>query len=167
MRCPIEAGNDAEMLVALAAGRLTTAEQEAFELHMAGCAECRRRAEAQRSVWGALDAWTPPDVTAGFDSRLFARIAAEERLPWWRRGWSLSWKPMLPVGAACVALMGVFLIHDPWSPAGAPAVPAAIVQTQEDAQKVDVDQVERTLDDMDMLNQLDTPASPPRAPAGS
>jgi hypothetical protein len=42
-----------------------------------------------------------------------------------------------------------------------------VIQTQ-DAQKVDVDQVERALDDIDMLNQLDAPVTVPRgSPAGS
>ena len=166
MRCPIEAGNDAEILLALAAGRLTPADREAFELHMAECAECRRLADAQQSVWGALDAWKPPTVSEDFDRRLLARISADARRPWWRPEW-FSWKPALPVAAGCAVLLCVFLLHEPAFPGSEGAVPAPVVQTQ-DAQKVDVDQVERALDDMDMLNQLDPPASPPHsAPAGS
>lgn len=165
MRCPIEAGNDAEML-AFASGGLTPAEQEAFELHMAECGECRQRAEAQKVVWSALDAWESPSVSEDFDGRLFARIAEENRRPWWRREW-FSWKPALPVAAACAALLGVFLLHGPVLQNDSPPASPAIIQTQ-DAQKVDVDQVERALDDMEMLNQLDAPASPPHgSPAGS
>ncbi|MGA2183953.1 MAG: zf-HC2 domain-containing protein [Bryobacteraceae bacterium] len=159
MRCPIEVGNGAEILVALAAGRLTPEEQKVFELHLAECAECRRLADAQRSVWSVLDAWKSPAVSEDFDSSLFARIAAEEQRPWWRRRWGFSWRPMLPVGAACLALVGVFLLHNPWPQTVVPAAPTTVIRTQEDAQKVDVDQVERALDDMDMLKQLDTPGS--------
>jgi anti-sigma factor RsiW len=174
MRCPIEVGNEAETMVAFATGRLTPAEQGAFELHMAECAECRRLADAQKSVWSALDAWRVPSVSEDFDHRLQARIAADERRPWWQRQWDslshpglwFSWKPVLPVAAACVLLLGVFLLHNPIAVNGVPANPPAAVQTH-DAQKVDVDQVERALDDIDMLNQLDVPASVPHAPAGS
>jgi len=179
MRCPIEVGNEAETMVAFATGRLNPAEREAFELHMAGCAECRRLAEAQKSVWSTLDLWKVPAVAEDFDSRLRARIVAEERRPWWQRQWDsvthpgawFSWKPALPVAAACAALFVVFLLHAPVHNAAqrnnAGAAPAAVVRI-EDAQNVDVDQVERALDDMDMLNQLDTPApSPSGARAGS
>jgi len=162
MRCPIEAGNEAETMVALAGGRLTPAQREALELHMAECAACRRLADAQNLVWSALEAWTVPAVSTDFDGRLFARIAAEKRRPWWKGPveW-FSWKPALPVAAACAALLGVFLLHEPVWHDSAPAAPSTMAQPA-DAQKVDVDQVERTLDDMDMLNQLDAPP-----PAGS
>ena len=165
MRCPIEAGNDAEMLVALAAGRLSAADQEAFELHMAECAECRRLADAQKSVWSSLEAWKTPAVSQNFDQKLMARIAADGHRRSWRPEW-LSWRPTLPVAAGCAALCCVFLLHEPLSLTGVPAATPAVIQTQ-DAQKVDVDQVERALDDIDMLNQLDPPASPPHGtPAG-
>ena len=134
MRCPIELGNEAETMVAFATGRLTPAEQEAFELHMAECAECRRLADAQKSVWSALDLWKAPSVSEDFDHGLHARIAEEERRGWWSRrrdrlshaGWWFSWKPALPVAAACAALFGVLLLHNPVS--SAPAAPPAVMQ---------------------------------------
>jgi anti-sigma factor RsiW len=166
MRCPIEVGNEAEILLAFAAGRLTPAQREAFELHMSECAECRRLADAQKSVWGALDAWNAPAVSEDFDQRLHARIVAEGRRQRWKREW-FSWKPALPVAAACAALFAVFLLQNPVWHSNTAATPPAAIQTQ-DAQNVDVDQVERALDDMDMLNQLDTPVSSPHgSPAGS
>jgi hypothetical protein len=73
----------------------------------------------------------------------------------------------LPVAAACVALFGVFLVRNPVSLGTSQKAPTTVIQTQ-DAQKVDVDQVERALDDIDMLNQLDAPATAPHSsPAGS
>ena len=174
MRCPIEVGNEAETILAFATGRLTPGEQEAFQLHMAECAECRGLADAQMSVWSALDAWKVPSVSEDFDQKLHVRVAGDARRPWWQRQWDnishagvwFSWKPVLPVAAACAVLVGVFLLRNPVTPNGAPVAPAAVVQTQ-DAQRVDVDQVERALDDMDMLNQLDAPVTAAHAPAGS
>ena len=155
-------------MVAFATGALTPVEQEALELHMAGCAGCRELADAQKTVWSALDGWAVPAVSEDFDRRLQARIVAEERRRWWRLPrWEFSWKPVLPVTAACAALLAVFVLHDPLPPNNTPAAPPAVVQTQ-DAQKVDVDQVERALDDMDMLNQLNAPVpSPNGSRAGS
>jgi len=167
MRCPVEVGNDAEVLVAYATGAMTPAEQEAFELHMAECSACREAASRQKAVWGALDAWRAPDVSADFDGRLQMRIAVHDRVSWWRR-LEFSWKPAIPVGIACAALFGVFLLHGPALHTVAPAAPPAAVQSQQDAQKMDVEEVERALDDMDMLKQLDAPASTPAgSPEGS
>jgi hypothetical protein len=160
-------------MVALAAGTLTPAEQETLERHIDECAGCRRLADEQKAVWSALDVWTVPMVSEDFDQRLHARIAVAELRPWWKRQWDslsharFSWKPVLPVAAACVALFGVFLVHNPVSLGTSRTAPTTVIQTQ-DAQKVDVDQVERALDDIDMLNQLDAPATAPHsAPAGS
>ena len=167
MRCPIEVGNEAEALVAYTTGAMTPAEQEAFELHTAECAECRELTGAQKSVWGALDLWKAPAVSADFDARLRARVAEEARLPWWKR-LEFSWKPAIPVGVACAVLAGAFLLHVPAMHPAAPAAAPAAVQSQQDAQKMDVDEVERALDDMDMLKQLDAPAAATaRSPQGS
>ncbi|MGD0619975.1 MAG: zf-HC2 domain-containing protein [Bryobacteraceae bacterium] len=173
MRCPIEAGNEKTLMVALAAGTLTPAEQETLERHIDECAGCRRLADEQKAVWSALDVWTVPMVSEDFDQRLHARIAVEARRSWWKRQWDslsharFSWKPVLPVAAACVALFGVFLVRNPVSLGTSQKAPTTVIQTQ-DAQKVDVDQVERALDDIDMLNQLDAPATAPHSsPAGS
>ena len=167
MLCPIKVGNEAELLVAYTTCAMTPAEQEAFERHMDECAGCRELAGAQKSMWGALDLWKLPDVPADFDARLRTRIAAQDRLPWWRR-LEFSWKPAIPVGVACAALLAAFLMHSPAMHNSAPVAPPAAVVSQQDAQKVDVDQVERALDDMDMLNQLDAPSpAPARTPEGS
>ena len=103
-----------------------------------------------------------PAVSEDFDQKLYARIARQEQLPWWKRQWNalahpatgFSWKPAVPVSLACAALCAAFLIHDSAETrTAAPAAPAA-VQTEQDAQKVDINLVEHALDDMDMLNQL-------------
>jgi len=167
MLCPIKLGNEAEVLVAWTTGAMTPAEQEAFEQHMAECSACREAAGVQKAVCSALDAWKAPDVSADFDARLRTRIAAHDRLPWWRR-LEFSWKPAIPVGVACAALAGAFLLHIPATQHAMPGATSPAIQSQQDAQRMDVDEVERALDDMDMLKQLDGPApAPARAPEGS
>ncbi len=162
MNCPIQDGKEAEMIIAWTAGTLASDEQSAFERHLADCADCRALAEAQQAAWTALDEWPAPAVSEDFDQKLYARIAAQEQLPWWKRQWNallhpaagFSWKPALPVSLACVALCAAFLIHDSVGTAVQPPAAPAVVQTEQDAQKVDINQVEHALDDMDMLSQL-------------
>ncbi len=162
MNCPIHDRKQLAVVLGDVAGTLTSGEQASFERHMADCAECRRLVEEQQAAWTALDEWQAPAVSEDFDRKLYARIAAQEQLPWWKRQWNalahpaagFSWKPAVPVSLACVALCAAFLIHDSaGTHAALPAAPAA-APTEQDAQKVDINQVEHALDDMDMLNQL-------------
>jgi anti-sigma-K factor RskA len=147
MQCPV----DYEMVVSYAAGALSAAEEAALDQHLETCAECRRVVDAQRAVWSALDAWTPAPVSPDFDQKLYRRIAAEEQAGWRTRilrtwpGAHWSWRPAMPLGAACAALIAVFLLQQP-----APQHASPVQSTQ----KVDIEQVERALDDLDMLKQL-------------
>jgi negative regulator of sigma E activity len=103
-------------------------------------------AAAQRAVWAALDELTPVPVSTNFDSKLYQRIAEEQRLAWWQRvlraDW--SWRPAMPVAAACVVLLVAFLVKN--------AGPSIALQQPAQPQ-LQIEQVERALDDMDMLKQ--------------
>ena len=132
MICPTQNKN-AEVLLDYCAGTLEPARTAEFATHIEACGDCRRVVEAQRQVWGALDAWTPLEVPPDFDARLYARIAREKRaLPWGR--W--FWKPAVPLALACAVLAVGSLVRTP----------------KED--KVDIQRVERTLEDLDMLTPL-------------
>ena len=154
MDCPLRLGEGTEVFVAYVNHTLPPGKEAAFQQHLEACADCRRTAEAQREVWSALDAWTPELVSSNFDEKLYARIAAEEQKPGWQRvllghlsGLNLnwSWKPAMPVAAACTALLAAFLLKSPVPE----HLPQAGVQPN-----VDIEQVERALDDLDMLKKL-------------
>lgn len=142
---------DMELLIRSAAGELTGDEQAALDAHLADCPECRAIAEAQRAAWNALDEWTAAPISSDFDDRLYARIAAEEARPWWRRFWPhdmhrFTWKLALSMAAACAVILAVLLLRAPLTPET--PTPVAAQKT------VDLDQVESALDDVDMLNQI-------------
>lgn len=161
MDCPMKAGGGEDVILAYAGRSLGPEETVEFERHLEGCAECRRIAAAQREVWSAFDTWTPPPVSENFDARLFARIAEHERRNWRSRLVAslhgIGFRPMVPVAAACAAVMGVFLLRTPQVPT--PAAPQPQTQVIDAQQKMDVNQVERGLDDMEMLRQLGVLAS--------
>jgi len=100
------------------------------------CADCRGFA----AVWERLEGFEAPEVSPGFDARLYARIAAEEaRSPWWYR---LLWPPIAPVVAIAVTAVILF-VH-------VPAGPDATRQ----ASKAEIEQVAQAVDDLDLLTPL-------------
>ena len=154
MECPMKTGQADELFVAYGAETLAPETGAALEQHLEACQECRRAAHAQKSVWSALDMWDPPKISQGFDESLYARIAAEAERPWYRRLFDghWAWRPVMPVAAACAAMLAVLVLKSP-SPHSTSDVPAQPKQ-------VDIEQVERALDDIDMLKQLGVAVAP-------
>lgn len=162
MNCPTKRNEDAEILLDYCAQTLSPPQTAEFEIHLKQCADCSRLVEAQKEVWGALDAWTPAPVSVNFDARLYARIAEEQAAPTWQN-WLRRifqpplpyplWKSAVPLVAACLLLAAGLSVHMPVAP------PAPHAQLRAD--KVDIEQVEQTLEDFDIL----TPSA--QAPAGS
>ena len=150
MNCPIEDRRPA-ILVAYAAGELDRETAIALERHLADCAACRPVAAGQAAVWKALDAWEAPPVSPDFDRRLYRRIDEGVQLSWWER-LTRPFRPMplrqvLPLTAAAgLLLIAGLLLHRPG--------PTAPVASQHEV--VRANQVESTLDDLDLLRQLST-----------
>lgn len=162
MNCPIQTGEGTELFLDYASHSLPEDKVADLELHMASCADCMRVATAQRTLWNTLDSWQPPPIAEDFDQRLYARIAQDGARPWYRRWFdagNLNWpvRPAMPVGAACAALLAAFLFRDP--------VFTAKQELSVQSKHVDIEQVERALDDIDMLNQLGV-MPPVSKPAG-
>ena len=171
MQCPVKSSEGVEVFMGYGARILPPGTEAALERHMLTCDDCRRMADAQRSVWSALDAWEPLPVSPDFNEKLYARLAAESRRPWYRSafhglfnsGWfnfhgTWSFRPAMPVGAACATLIAAFLLRGP--------VPDRKPDFSAQQNRVDLEQVERALDDIDMLKQLGVVPPPAKQTAG-
>ena len=155
MGCSRQNGNGVELIMAYTAGNLEPEKQIELERHISVCESCREMADRQRAVWDALEMWRPEQISADFNERLYRRISEEEAVTIWQRLSRVDWsvfRPAIPVAAACAAIMVAFLVSGPWIS----HPPQAPLQQQ----KVSIEQVERALDDMDMLKQLSLPAPP-------
>ncbi|MDQ2899854.1 MAG: hypothetical protein M3Y07_08640 [Acidobacteriota bacterium] len=161
MNCPIENEN-ADVLLAYCARKLDADTAAILERHMLVCPECAQLRDGQQAVWNALDSWEAPPVSADFDRRLYARIEAGDAPSWYRRGWGhvrdyaretfrpLVWRPAFPLAAAGVLVVAGFLLDHRAGPTVAiPSTPEIRVSLTE------ADQVEKTLEDMEMLRQFD------------
>jgi anti-sigma factor RsiW len=148
MNCPIKSRNP-EVLVDFAAGELDPETASALERHLAGCAACRSMAAQQTAVWKALDTWEAPPVSLDFDRRLYRRIDEAARFSWWERltraflRLPLGQAVPLTASAGLLLMAGLLLRH-----------PGPIAPMAPRGEIVRANQVERTLDDLDLLRQF-------------
>jgi len=170
MKCPIETHENAELLLAYCARKLDPETQTLLERHLAVCPACREFQRNQETVWRALDAWDAMPVSSDFDRRLYRRIEEEKaHASWWSRlvapfrpAFAL---PMMSRGVplaatACLLLIAGVILERPNNV----TVPEDLA-TAERMETIQPDQVERTLDDMELLRQLRV--SPAPAETGS
>jgi anti-sigma factor RsiW len=137
MICLRDNNQGADLLIGYLEGTLSTEDRRDLERHAAECAECRRLLSVQATL--GLD--VAPEVSANFDARLYARIAADQaQKPWW----SLSWKMAAPIAAMAAALAVTVWVRQPVPQPANPVV----------AQ--DVQQLEQALDDLELLMPLET-----------
>jgi hypothetical protein len=160
MQCPRKNGKASDLFICYVARTLDIEVEARLVRHLAECEDCRQAAQAQASVWSALDEWKPLPVSSDFNELLYGRIAAEELRPWYRRLASptWNWKPMIPVGAAFAALVLSLILHSPQSSER----PETVLRPE-----IDIQQIEQALDDIDMLSQLQVvaPTAKPKNPA--
>lgn len=165
MQCPLQDKAASEVLVDYCSRKTDAKTTALLERHIADCAACRTFAEAQKSVWKALDCWDDVEISADFNRRLYAKIDALEKSSWWTRVWSgrgrellspFGWRPAMPLATACLTLALAFLLYSP-SQRQQPVEQKSSQQVMKEL--VDLDQVEKTLDDIDMLKQLSATSS--------
>lgn len=157
MLCPIQNSGNPGMLLDYCARRLEPETMAAMRRHMTACPECRGFAEAQEQVWSALDAWDAEPVSRSFDQKLYARISADDRRKFWTRvlGDRFAWKPALSFGAACATLALVVLFR---GSDGQPNPHRPAVQPTARVEALEVEQIDRSIEDLEMLRQFSTAA---------
>jgi anti-sigma factor RsiW len=154
--CPLLSGEEtASLLLDYCNRKLAPEPASVLERHMEQCPACRAFAESQMAVWSALDDFEAMPISEDFDQRLFARLEAEQQAPWWNRLWSRLtfsspgiWRPAIPVAAVLLLAAGLW-IH-PFSSSTSSTDPSVA----KNADRVDAEQVEKTLEDMEMIRQF-------------
>jgi len=156
MSCPLQREETADLLLDYSARRLDVASVAMIERHMKSCLECSKFRAEQTVVWDALDQWEPMPVSMDFNRRLWQRVDAAANAPWYRSLADslrfVNWKPAFPLAAAILAIAGGFLLDHPGNGNRTAAAAAASVQG---VSVTEADQLEQTLDDIQMLRQLD------------
>ena len=158
MNCPTE-----DVLLDYTAGRLEPARAFLFERHAESCTRCEELRAAQSAVWLSLDEWKLAPVSAGFNRELWRRIDADAQTPsFWTRDLARElhealqfsfWKRLAPLAVALALVATAFVFDHSGKPRANAA--AAVVVTVSDA-----DQLDRALDDIQLLHEATTPAKP-------
>lgn len=155
VRCPMESATSSDLALDYCAHRLNPEKTKWFERHLEDCASCRKLVDAQRQVWEALDDWDPAEVSTSFDRCIKAKIEAARGKRWLRIAFGTGWLGRaIPVASAATVALTIFL-------ARTPNVPSTNVQRF--AEPVEVEQAERALEDLDMIQQI---VFPPREACG-
>lgn len=165
MQCPLQSADSSAVLLDYCSQKSSPATTLLVKEHIGECSRCLAFVEAQASVWTALDSWEDAPISPDFNRRLYARIDELESGGWWKRAWKSSWteslltpfgwRPAMPIATVCLTLAAAFMLYTP-----APQAPheekmvAPMVK-----ESVDLEQIQRTLDDMEMLNQLSAPSA--------
>ena len=153
MNCPLRKEETAHILLDYSAGRLDAAGAGVLERHLENCPDCAAFRMEQTAVWDALDEWRPAPVSIDFNRRLWQRIDAADAAPWYARLFQsirfAQWHPVLPLTAAILVVAAGFLLDHPADRVSLQAAPAAPSVSVTEA-----DQVEQTLDDIQLLRQL-------------
>lgn len=141
-----------ERIIAQSGRPVLTPEVEA---HVGTCPGCAKVYLEQQALWRQMDAWETPDVSPGFDNRLFARIGRRVSEPWAPLDWlARLFSPVQPRLAAALACMLVIATVVVQRGRYVPAPPAPAVVTQA-VDREDVGQIELALDDIQMLNDFE------------
>jgi anti-sigma factor RsiW len=157
MICPLRS-QETELLLDYSTGRLNAPKDAArkvfLEQHIVNCAACASFLKEQAAVWSALDMWEPAPVSMDFNRKLWRRIDAAAAAPWYQRlgAWLriANLKPVLPMTAAIALIAAGFLLDHPGLNKVHPGFTA-----------IEAEQVEQTLDDIQLLHQLDAVAAAP------
>ncbi len=156
MRCLMQNDEGAGLLLSYANNKLGATASTFVEGHLRICPDCNRTVEEQKRVWHALETWDAGEVSSDFDRRLYARVDAESArggFARWTSGmiarWTpVPWRPALATAALCATLAGGLLIQLPASR------PMAVQDSVAKTERVDVEQLDRTLQDLQMLKEL-------------
>lgn len=137
MTCLRENLKGADLLIGYLEGTLSAGERAELVDHAAVCAECRGLLAAQEM----LGEDEVPEVSAGFDARLYARMQQEQQQKWWRR---FLWRPAVPLAAAAAIVVVTLWVR-------VPVAPQADEPKQASVDRLEIEQLEQALDDLELL----------------
>jgi hypothetical protein len=165
---------DQELLLSYLYDELPSSDRQAFDRHLASCADCRAELDGLRSTRTHLTSWTPPEPDLGFHVVRSAKpVASPER--WWRASpaWGLAAAALLTVAvSAAIANVEVrfggdgIVVRTGWNrDSGAPGQsPAVLARAASTSTSADVQRIEARV--KELQSQLAARPAATAVPAG-
>jgi hypothetical protein len=119
-----------------------------IENHLRACPSCAQMRQEQLALWRRLDEWTAPEISPGFEARLFRRM--EARSSWFTR-WLGPVQPAFAGALACLVLLAGVVLDRARHVPPPPDQPVAI----QGWDREDLRQMDTALDDMQMLSEFE------------
>ena len=157
MKCLAKNENDGMVLMEYALDKLPLAQRTLVAEHVHSCSDCSTVVAAHKSLNSSFDLWEPDAISRDFDRKLFTRIMEEESRSWKRflpQFAVPAWRStFMPAAALCAAMFAAALLHTP------AVAPVPVKDTAHHLELSEVEQVESTLEDLEMLRQLSVPSA--------
>lgn len=147
MACQFQKERAAELLE-YCGPRTQEKTADLVESHLLLCTECRAWIKEQQSVTALLSEWTVADVGSEFEAAVWAKVNDLPPESLWERWkqWLLFVNPVhVRMAAATLTLLIAVIISGAWWHVAKPV---------SHGEKVDIEKVEQTVDDMDLLRTL-------------
>ena len=161
MNCPSTIESGRMQLLDFAIGRLDRATKQVVGAHVRECPACAKEVASQRALWGVLDEWDAEPISFGFDRILYARIEEINKRSLRSQVADffseLLARPAMPLAALTLLILAALLIRTPnektppsvIQPISAPVAGSTTFSPGE------MEQLNRTIEDLQLLHQLD------------
>jgi hypothetical protein len=160
--CPLKSEDTFDILLDYSAGKLNKAVSGRFEQHISACAECTAFVAGQSEVWKTLDVWEAQPVSLDFNRRLWRQIDVAAAAPWYTKlAHSLrmgAWKQAVPLTAAVFLVATAFMMDHPTAVQVTPNSATGYGASLTNVSATEAEQLEQTLDDIQLMRQLDAAA---------
>ena len=159
MECLSKSEAGCATLVEYAAGRLLGRNAREVASHTNRCTACSAFALEQSKLFDLMDLWEPAPVSMAFNRKLYARIQESSGSSWVsvleRVLNGLVARPAFPIAALSILVIAGLYIDRPQVGAVSTRSVSAPIKTSPAVSPNDAEQLDKALDDLQLLHQLD------------
>ena len=150
MNCPLRNEDELDTLLDFASGRLDASHAAQLSRHAQTCNDCSDFLNGQGQVWGVLDEFSAPALTVNFTPGVWQKIDAAAASETWLTRFRQAlkdgiWRPALALAVA-TAFIATGFVYDHRA-------------SEMTVSVAEADQMQHTLEDLQLLQSLNTSAA--------
>jgi len=158
--CPWASRSGEARLLAFVAGRVRGPDGIRLRAHLEDCHRCSEYVAKQKAIWGILDEWEPEFTRPDFTSDVVVRVNNLPPENWFVQSgrfiMARMFRPACTVATISALLAISLYIRNPFvTSTQAPFAPRVVAAAPQGISPVEAEQMDRALDDLQLLHQLD------------